>query len=64
MDYLNLLVDTNLNCSLLLILDLQKKLIKKNFFNFHYYWKLQLDKDKMNTLLPISKMLSRNTKLE
>ena len=58
MDYLNLLVDTKKEFSLLLILDLHQE-INKGIFSIFNHCKLQLDKDKMNTLLPMfQKMLS------
>ena len=58
MDYLNLLVDTKKEFSLLLILDLHQE-INKGIFSIFNHCKLQLNKDKMNTLLPMfQKMLS------
>ena len=58
MDYLNLLVDTKKEFSLLLILDLHQE-INKGIFSIFNHCKLQLDKDKKNTLLPVfQKMLS------
>tara|TARA_Y100000741_G_scaffold363121_1_gene350610 strand:+ start:420 stop:1346 length:927 start_codon:yes stop_codon:yes gene_type:complete len=58
MDYLNLLVDTKKEFSLLLILDLHQE-INKGIFSIYNHCKLQLDENKMNTLLPIfQKMLS------
>ena len=58
MDYLNLLVDTKKEFSLLLILDLHQE-INKGIFSIYNHCKLQLDTNKQTTLLPIfQKMLS------